>query len=279
MAEWVETYRGIVNAWETDTVEHFTIAYYFDRFADASANFFDLTGMPDISARLPARLHATFQHELRAGAGFHIVSGVTHLDATSLHLGHQVTDSTSDTPVTWVTEVIHLPEPLSAGSRQRLERHLVEWPGPKMPAHRSVKSSGGMLTARDRVKPWELSQADTLSLSAHVHRFSSAALQSLSAIGITSAYMHEEKRGFSTFALDLTTSRGATVGERIDVHTVVAHLSNSSLEIVHRMTDRDGRELATLGQGGVHLDMVARRSTKIPDSLRALATKLLIQDA
>ena len=44
MADWIETYRGVVNAWECDVVEHFTIAYYFDRFADASRNFLDLIG-------------------------------------------------------------------------------------------------------------------------------------------------------------------------------------------------------------------------------------------
>ena len=39
MADWIETYRGVVNAWECDVVEHFTIAYYFDRFADATRNY------------------------------------------------------------------------------------------------------------------------------------------------------------------------------------------------------------------------------------------------
>ena len=70
MAEWLETYRGIVNSWETDVVEHFTIAYYFDRFADASRNFFDLIGENEtfrgVVGAGPSRLHVTFQNELRA---------------------------------------------------------------------------------------------------------------------------------------------------------------------------------------------------------------------
>lgn len=279
MADWVETYRGIVNAWETDTVEHFTIAYYFDRFADAGANFIDLAGVGDAGIGAPSRLHATFQHELRAGAGFHIVSGVTKLEAHALHIGHQVTESTAGTPVTWVTEVRSLPASLSAAARQTLQSHVVEWPGPKMPEHRPVKPDRGLLTGRDRVKPWEIAESGTLSLPGHVHRFSAAALQSLTAIGITSAYMQEQRRGFSTFELDLGLTRGAGVGERTDVRTAVAHLGNSSLRIVHRMTDRTGAELATLSQAGVHLDMDARRSTKLPDELRALASKLLVTDA
>ena len=35
MDGWTETWRGIVSPWECDITEHFTIAYYFDRLADA----------------------------------------------------------------------------------------------------------------------------------------------------------------------------------------------------------------------------------------------------
>jgi len=37
MDGWTETWRGIVSPWECDITEHFTIAYYFDRLADAAA--------------------------------------------------------------------------------------------------------------------------------------------------------------------------------------------------------------------------------------------------
>ena len=64
----------------------------------------------------------------------------------------------------------------------------------------------------------------------------------------------------------------------IDVTTSLAHLGNSSLRFVHRMTGPGGREIAFLVQSGVHLDMDARRSTPIPDALRASTEKLLIRD-
>jgi hypothetical protein len=37
MEAWTEAWRGIVAPWECDITEHFTIAYYFDRLADATA--------------------------------------------------------------------------------------------------------------------------------------------------------------------------------------------------------------------------------------------------
>ena len=32
---YLETYRGWVAPWECDVVEHLTVAYYFERFADS----------------------------------------------------------------------------------------------------------------------------------------------------------------------------------------------------------------------------------------------------
>ena len=35
MGDWLETYRGTVFRWEVDHNDHFTVAYYFARVADA----------------------------------------------------------------------------------------------------------------------------------------------------------------------------------------------------------------------------------------------------
>ena len=44
MTAWVDTYRGTVFPWETDIVEHLTVAYYFERFADATLGLLDGLG-------------------------------------------------------------------------------------------------------------------------------------------------------------------------------------------------------------------------------------------
>jgi acyl-CoA thioesterase FadM len=278
--KWFETYRGVVNAWECDVVEHFTIAYYFDRFADATRNFFGLIGEGDsfgagvCNGR--SRRNATFQHELRAGAAFHILTAVTGIDADALQLGHRVVDSTTDETVTWLSETCALSQDLPSATSQKFASLAVQWPGPAAPDRPVPGVARGRLTARDRVKPWEIDEHGTMSLPAHVHRFSAAAMHALAAIGMTATYMQEQKRGYSTFALDLTQVGRANVGDIIDVATSVAHLGNSSLRFAHRMTGPNGREIAFLVQSGVHLDMDARRSTPIPDELRASIRKLLI---
>ena len=117
-----------------------------------------------------------------------------------------------------------------------------------------------------------------MSLPAHIHRFSAAGMQIFAAVGMTAAYMQEQRRGFSTFELALTQVGEANVGDIVDVATSFSRLGNSSLRLAHRMTGPNGREIAFLVQSGVHLDLDARRSAPIPDALRASIHKLLIRD-
>src|SRR4030095_14108362 len=42
---WTETYRGAVNRWEADNVDHFTVAYYFARFEDATLGLLQALGL------------------------------------------------------------------------------------------------------------------------------------------------------------------------------------------------------------------------------------------
>lgn len=281
MAEWVESYRGVVSAWECDVVEHFTIAYYFEKFQDAIRNFVELIGEGDLLGAAagagPARILVTFQQELRAGAAFHITSAVTGLEGQTLKLGHQVIDSATGKSVTWVAETATLPLTFTASARERLKALVLPWTGPEVtpsvqpPAHR------GALTARDRVKPWEVDEHGRLSLSDHVHRFSGAGMHLLNSIGMTGAYMQANRRGFSTFLLDVEVISPARLGERIDVHTAIAHLGNTSLKYVHRMYGPDGREVASMVQAGVHLDLDARRPTAMPGEIREAAMRAIAQ--
>jgi len=278
VAQWIETYRGVVNPWECDVVQHFTIAYYFDRFADATRNFLEHCAGDGVDAGLghgPVRHHATFLHELRAGDGFHILTGVIDIDALALRIGHQVLASTNGETITWVTQTLALSPALPSAKRQKLASLCLPWSGPRIPDRRILRAARGQLAARDRVKAWEIDESGAMSLPAHIHRFSAASMQTLAAVGMTARYMQDCRRGYSTFELDFTQVAGAGVGDIIDITTSVAHLGNSSLRLAHRMTGRNGAEIAFLMQSGVHLDTDARRSTAIPDELRPAIEKLL----
>jgi acyl-CoA thioesterase FadM len=61
------------------------------------------------------------------------------------------------------------------------------------------------------------------------------------------------------------------------IETGIGHLGNSSLRMIHRMTDpRSGAEIARLGQYGVNLDLDARRPARWPDDIRNRAAALVV---
>jgi len=274
VSKWLETYRGVVNAWECDVIEHFTIAYYFDRLADASRTYLEVIDASPEPSQLERRLHVTFRHELRAGASFHITSAVIAVHETSLDLGHQFIDTATGKTVAWACESI--PLVVGAGTHHKLQDMVAQWLGPSTAAStRPHAAAVGALTVRDRVKPWEIDATGGMSLPGYVHRFSAAAMQTLTVIGMTASYMQEQRRGFSTFELDLRLTGTAGVDEPIGVKTAIAHLGKSSLRLHHILSGRKGRPLASMSQSGVHLDMDARRSAPLPETLRSRALAVM----
>lgn len=280
MTNWIETYRGAVPPWQCDVTEHFTIAYYFDRLEEASANLaasLDLGDLPyqeDVARQIDAR----FARELREGASFHVESAVLGVDE-SLRLGHRFVDSASGEVVTWFEEHWNLSAaPLSAQQRNAVAARLAEWNGPDAEQRpQPINTAGFIPTARGRVKRADIDAANHFALGAMVHRFSNASAQLGAAIGMDAAVLQQQRRGFSTFELILHLSGVLPLDALYLVETGIAHLGTSSLRMIHRMTDaRTGREVARLSQYGVNLDLDARRPARWPDAQRTRAEALLV---
>ena len=270
MTGWVETCRSIVAPGECDTTEHFTIAYYFDRLADAAAAMADSLGLPDLQPA-PHRFEVRFARELRAGASFHILSAPIGLDEWALRLGHQIVDSGDGEVTAWAVETLTDTVPA-------LPCELLPWPGPAGERRPEPTTLEGFIpTARDRVKPADLGADGNFTLAAFVHRFTAGCIQGLAAIGGTASYMEAERRGYSTFELALSVSGVPRLGDPVLVETGIVHLGTSSLRLMHRMCDpRSGGEFARLSQFGVQLDLDARRPTAFPEALRSAAARLLV---
>jgi acyl-CoA thioesterase FadM len=282
MTNWIETYRGAVPPWQCDVTEHFTVAYYFDRLEEAEANIADDLGFTDLSRRgdLPRRINARFARELRAGASFHVESAALGVDA-GLRLGHRFVDSTNGEVVTWFDEHWDLSTaPLPSRQRSAIESQLAAWNGPAAePRSEPATTDGFIPTARGRVKPGDVDAAGHFALSAIVHRFSNASGQFGASIGMDSAFMQKQRRGFSTFELILRMSGVLELDVPYLVKTGIGHLGSSSLRMIHCMVDpRTGAEVARLSQFGVNLDLDARRPARWPDDIRELAAALVVPE-
>jgi len=278
VTNWTETYRGTVPAWQCDTTEHFTVAYYFDRLEEAEANLAEDLGLGDLPGH-PRRIDVRLVRELRAGASFHVESAVLGVDG-GLRLGHRFVDSMARETVTWFDE--HW-DPSAAPLRPDQHRaaggRLAVWNGPEAETRPEPTSTAGFIpTARGRVKPGDLDTAGNFSLSAMVHRFSNGSGQVGAAVGMDPGAMQTLRRGFSTFEMSLRIFGALRLDEPYLIETGIGHLGNSSMRMIHRLTNpRDGIEVARLGQFGVNLDLDARRPTRWPDDIRERAQALVVR--
>ena len=280
MTNWTETYRGAVPPWECDLNEHFTVSGYFDRLEEAEANLGDELGLGALLRRgdLPHRIIGRFEHELRAGAGFHVESAVIGVDP-GLRFGHRFVDSANGEVVTWIDEHWDLAAAqLTAHHRDAIGSRLTAWSGPAPEVRPEPLTTDGFIpTARGRVKPGDADAAGHFALNAIVRRFSNASGQLSAAIGMSRTFMQQQRRGFSTFEQVLQMSGVLRVDMPYLIETGIGHLGNSSLRMIHRMTDpRTGAEVARLSQYGVYLDLDARRPTRWPDDIRGRAAVLLV---
>jgi acyl-CoA thioesterase FadM len=280
MEGWTETWRGIVAPWECDITEHFTIAYYFDRLADATAMMARSVGWDGASPSGGRRFDVRFARELRAGASFHILSAPLRVDEGSLHLGHQFVDSANGEVTAWAEETLRTPPTdLSSATRETIGRRVVPWPGPAVERRPEPSTLDGFIpTARDRIKPMDLDADGNFALAAFVHRFTAGCMQALAAIGATASYLEAERKGFSTFELALQVAGWPRSGSLVLVETGIVHLGNSSVRFMHRMSDpADGCEFARMGQFGVQLDLDTRRPAALPETIKVAATRLLVR--
>jgi acyl-CoA thioesterase FadM len=289
---WIETYRGTVHRWEVDNVDHFTVAYYFVRIEDATLASLHALGLdprsltPAARACVTRECHVRYLRELRVGDVLHVRSGVIDVDGAGLVLGHQMFDSGDGALCTTVAQRIALVDlasraslPLTRAQRDAAESLRVEWTPPPEPAPTYEVGRDGNFreTVRDTIKPWEVDTLGQAAPAAYIHRFSASNAQLLACFGMTPVYMRDERRGFSTFEFRLRFPGGLRAGDLVLVRSGLLHVGNSSIRLLHRMTDvRTDEEVATLEQSGVHLDTEARRAAPLPDALRERARSMLV---
>ena len=290
---WLETYRGTVHRWEVDNVDHFTVAFYFGRFEDATLAAARAIGLESASLQAAGAgcatvsSHVRYLRELKVGDILHIQSGVIEASEGVVTLGHQVFDSGDGALCTTVEQRVapmrladRRPLPLTAAQRAAVEPLMVDWTaarGAELSARGSAADPGFIDSARDTVKPWEVDAYGFAAFPAYIHRFSAANGHVLGAFGMTPAYLRNERRGFSTFEFNLAFPGSLRAGDHALVRSALVHVGNSSMRILHRMANAEtGREVARLEQAGVQLDIEARRPAPLPPDLRDRAKSLLL---
>lgn len=289
---WTETCRAMVKAWECDAFEHFTVAYYYERLGDAVLHLFDEAGAGPAHARerrrafVPAATTARFEAELLEGDIHHVESGFTGRDGETVRTGHKLFHSGTGRLAAAFTFAHRYTDldaraaaPMPDSLREAIDSRRVEWDRPPDEPRPGPRNESGFLdSGRDMVKPGEVDVLGQMSLPSCLHRFSDANMHLVARFGMTPAYLRENRIGFSTFEFQGRFERALEVGDRVLIRSGLMHVGGSSMRILHRMYGgRTGGLAAEFSQYGVHLDLDARRPTRLPDELRARAREIVCE--
>ena len=261
-----ETFRGDVSPWEVDATEHFTIAYYYEKFEAATWRFLRQTGFNPAAARtIEALTH--YKVELRDRDIYKVETALIGGGETPT-IAHKLFNAETGVLCTTMQQTL-------AGVS--LQGQTVEWDGDEREDRPIPGDDASWVPAlRDIARPSEADWVGNLSLPGYVHRFSTANSFIMSAFGMTPEYMTKNRVGLSTFEFQLVFYGQAKPGDMIDVDSCIAHLGGSSLRFCHRMRNAEtGADIAGLSQFGVQLDLDARRPSRIADDLREHAQALL----
>jgi acyl-CoA thioesterase FadM len=266
---YIETFRSDIPPWELDIVEHFTVAYYYEKFMAAGDRALMAFGQ-DPDACHTVDCHTRYLAELRKGDQYHIHSAPISIEDGAVVLGHKLFNSATGT-------LCATNEQTLVGADLGAEAPVL-WDGPAREIRPDVPDGEGWRrVVVDLVQPKDLDRTGAMSISAMIHRFSSAIGQLLTLSGMTPDYHRDRRIGYSTFEFQLRIVERPALGEPIDVRSCFAHVGGSSMRLVHRLErPSDGTLLAELGQFGVHLDLDARRPTKIPEPMASQAKAMVV---
>tara|TARA_R110001592_G_scaffold145743_5_gene369377 strand:- start:1539 stop:2348 length:810 start_codon:yes stop_codon:yes gene_type:complete len=261
-----ETFRGDVKAWECDVVEHFTVAYYYEKFEAAGWRFLRDHGVDPSKART-TDCYTRYHAELRKGDLFHIETGLIETGFRPV-IAHKLFNSESGKLCTTMEQTL---------DGAALTGSAVDWDGPAKEERAPAAASAKWVRAgMDVVRPSDLDWTGKLGLGGLIHQFSGSGFHALATIGMSPSYLRENRRGFSTFEFQIEMDHWPDSGDLVHIDSTVAHVGSSSIRMVHRLMDTTKNiRLAELSQFGVHLDLDARKPTRLPEPILEKAKELL----
>jgi len=125
-----------------------------------------------------------------------------------------------------------------------------------------------MLTYRGAVYPWHCDQMGHMNVMWYVGKFDEATWNLFAALGLTTAFLREKKRGMAAVQQDITYRRELLAGDTVTVHSAFLEIRDKVARFVHEMRHGESGELAALCMlTGVHIDAVARKSCAFPEEI------------
>ena len=131
-------------------------------------------------------------------------------------------------------------------------------------------------TYRGAIYPWHCDHMGHMNVMWYVGKFDEATWNLFAAMGLTTAFLRESKRGMAAVQQNITYRRELLAGDTVTVHSAFLEIRDKVARFVHEMRHAESGELAALCMlTGVHIDAVARKSCAFPEDILARGRSLV----
>ena len=135
-----------------------------------------------------------------------------------------------------------------------------------------------METYRGVVYPWHCDHMGHMNVMWYVGKFDEATWNLFAAMGVTAAFLRDNKRGMAAVQQNISYKRELVAGDTLTVHSAFLEVRDKVARFVHEMRHAESGELAALCLlTGVYIDAEARKSCPFPQDILARG-KSLVRD-
>jgi acyl-CoA thioester hydrolase len=131
-------------------------------------------------------------------------------------------------------------------------------------------------TYRGAVYPWHCDHMGHMNVMWYVGKFDEATWNLFAAIGVTSAFLKEQKRGMAAVQQNITYRRELLAGETVAVRSAFIEVRGKVARFFHEMRNAvTGEVSAICVLTAVHTDMQTRKSCPFPEDIARRAESLV----
>ena len=135
---------------------------------------------------------------------------------------------------------------------------------------------GGLLTYKGTIYPWHCDHMGHMNVMWYVGKFDEATWNLFAAIGVTTAWMRENRRGMAAVQQDITYKRELLAGDTVAVRSTLLEVRDKVAKFVHEMRHAQSGEIAAVCVlTGVSIDAQTRKSVAFPADIVERAKALV----
>ena len=131
-------------------------------------------------------------------------------------------------------------------------------------------------TYRGAVYPWHCDQMGHMNVMWYVGKFDEATWNLFATMGVTTAFLKENKRGVAAVQQNITYRRELLAGDTVAVRSAFIEVREKVARFVHEMRNAQTGEVAAICVlTGVSMDAESRKSCPFPEEMVARARSLV----